>query len=378
MNDKKYCAAPWRGLHINPRGDVKVCCAGNPNQLGNLNNQSINDILHSQPLITIRQSIKQGILPPYCDNCIQVERYGQSERNWHNSLNPNFDVRSAEDHDHVPVLADLRWNITCNLSCNYCDEKSSSRWSAMKAIPFRSGARPYFESVVEYIKQHQQHLKEVALVGGEPLLLPENDRLLDIIPDNCVITLITNLTGNLDNNSIFQKLSKRNKVGWSLSFDNIGERFEYVRYGANWQDFDKNLRQVKQLMRSNNQWGGIHAVYNIYSSTRLKELTEFAREREFTIMWQGLHHPDHLDPLRLGVDIRAKAVAQIHELLATDLCLPMERDFFQQVLANSTSDDVRAKFVKHIHDIEHVYHPKTQGQFARLWPEIAEHLVIST
>ena len=41
-----YCAAPWRGLHINPRGDVKTCCAGNPNMLGNLNTQTIEQILN--------------------------------------------------------------------------------------------------------------------------------------------------------------------------------------------------------------------------------------------------------------------------------------------------------------------------------------------
>ncbi len=127
----KYCAAPWRGLHINPRGDVKVCCAGNPNMLGNLNTQSITEILQSDILKGIRQSVRKGILPAYCENCIKVERYGPSERAWHNSLSPNFDPHSADDNDHVPVLADLRWNITCNLSCNYCDEKSSSRWSAM-------------------------------------------------------------------------------------------------------------------------------------------------------------------------------------------------------------------------------------------------------
>jgi hypothetical protein len=42
-----YCAAPWRGLHVNPRGDVKTCCAGDPDMLGNLNEQTIKQILLS-------------------------------------------------------------------------------------------------------------------------------------------------------------------------------------------------------------------------------------------------------------------------------------------------------------------------------------------
>jgi radical SAM protein with 4Fe4S-binding SPASM domain len=59
MNDF-YCAAPWRGLHINPRGDVKTCCAGNPNMLGNLNQNSIVEILNSTQMKEIRSSLSQG------------------------------------------------------------------------------------------------------------------------------------------------------------------------------------------------------------------------------------------------------------------------------------------------------------------------------
>jgi len=376
VNDQsKYCAAPWRGLHINPRGDVKVCCAGNPNMLGNLNTQSITEILQSDTLKGIRQNVRQGHLPAYCENCIKVESYGPSERAWHNSLSPDFDPRAADDSDHVPVLADLRWNITCNLSCNYCDEKSSSRWSAMKAMPFRSGARPYFESVVEYIQQHQEHLKEVALVGGEPLLLPENDRLLDVIPEHCVVTLITNLSCNLDSNPIFQKLSKRAKVGWSISFDNVAERFEYVRFGAKWAEFENNLDRVIHLMRTGHHWGGIHAVYNIYSATRLQELVEYARNKGLTMMWQPLHHPDYLDPNKLGEQIKHLAHEEIHAVLKSGQCLPIEQNFLQQVLTNISSDDLRPQLQQHIHAIENRFHASSQGQFVNLWPEIAQHLV---
>ena len=227
-----YCAAPWRGLHINPRGDVKTCCAGDPNMLGNLNDDTIQEILFGPVMQEIRQSIRQGQPHAYCYNCVQAERYGRSERDWHNSVSPEFDAATAGDLEHVPVLIDVRWNITCNLSCNYCGDKCSSKWAALRHIPFRSGARPYYEQVCDYLDQHHDHIREVALVGGEPLLLPENERLLDVIPDDCIVTLITNASVDLDANRIFHKLQKRTRVGWSLSFDNVGERFEYVRHGA--------------------------------------------------------------------------------------------------------------------------------------------------
>jgi MoaA/NifB/PqqE/SkfB family radical SAM enzyme len=370
MNDF-YCAAPWRGLHINPRGDVKTCCAGDPNMLGNLNTQSIEQILHGPVMQEIRQTIRRGEPHAYCHNCVQAERYGRSERDWHNSVSPEFDPRTAENTEHVPVLIDVRWNTTCNLSCNYCGDKCSSKWAALKHIPFRSGARPYYEQVCDYLELHQKNIREVALVGGEPLLLPENQRLLEVIPTDCVVTLITNVTVDLERNPIFHKLAQRQRVGWSLSFDNTESKFEYVRHGASWNLLQKNLDKIQDLMNSHGHWGGIHAVYNIYNATCLMELTKFARSRGLTIHWQSLYQPECLDPTRLGPTIADLARQHMHELLDSGLCLESEHQFFQTVLDNMQStDDLQQQLQQHIVDIEQIYHLDKQDQFAKLWPEI--------
>ena len=367
-----YCAAPWRGLHINPRGDVKTCCAGDPNMLGNLNSASIEEILHGPVMQEIRQSIRNGEPHKYCYNCVQAERYGRSERDWHNNVSPEFDPTTATDTEHLPTLIDVRWNTTCNLSCNYCAEACSSKWASLKGIPVKSGARPYYESVCDYLDQHRDNIREVALVGGEPLLLPENDRLLDVIPQDCVVTLITNVAVDFASNRIVHKLLERSRVGWSLSFDNVGDRFEYVRHGAEWNQLITNLDVLRPLMRSGQHWGGIHAVYNIYNATRLVELTEFARERELTIHWQSLYQPECLDPQRLGPMVKQLALAEIDRLLAMNICLDSELQFFETVKSNIAAprDDLRSQLFEHTAQIEQQYHPQSQGQFARLWPEL--------
>ena len=366
-----HCAAPWRGLHINPRGDVKTCCAGDPNMLGNLNNQGIDEILHGPVMQEIRQSIREGRPHQYCYNCVQSERYGRSERNWHNDVSPEFDCSQAEDIEHIPVLIDVRWNTTCNLSCNYCAPACSSKWASLKGIPVKSGTTPYYEQVCDYLAQHKQHIREVALVGGEPLLLKENERLLDVIPEDCVVTLITNAAVDLTNNKIFDKLSQRRNVGWSLSFDNVGARFEYVRHGASWTQLENNIDQIQNLMRNCGHWGGIHAVYNIYNASRVQELTEFARHKDLTIHWQSLYQPEFLDPARLGRDIVQLARLELHSVLDSDWLTTPETQFLQSVVGNlQERDDLRSLLKQHIIDIEQRYHTDQQGQFAELWPEI--------
>jgi len=366
-----YCAAPWRGLHINPRGDVKTCCAGDPNMLGNLNEQSITEVLNSPVMQEIRQTLRQGKPHAYCYNCVQAERYGRSERDWHNNLNPDFDPATVSDLDHYPVLVDVRWNTTCNLSCNYCGDKCSSKWAALKNIAVKSGARPYYEQVCEYLEGHQQHIKEVALVGGEPLLLPENERLLDVIPADCSVTLITNGSVDLESNKIFKKLSNRQKVGWSISFDNVGSRFEYVRHGATWNKLLHNLDLIQDLMKQGHQ-GGIHAVYNIYNATRLVEFTEFARSRGLTIQWQSLYQPEYLDPQRLGPAVIRHAEQERDRLLELNICKPSEEEFFKNIHFKVGLEDLQTNFYRHIEEIESIYHTDQQGQFSHLWPELAD------
>ena len=372
-----FCAAPWRGLHINPRGDVKTCCAGNPNMLGNLNQHGIIEILNSSQMKHIRSSLSQGQAHKYCSNCVNAERFGgRSERAWHNDVNADFDYATAGDQYHYPVIVDVRWNTTCNLSCNYCGEACSSKWAGLKGIPFKSGTRSYYDSVCDFLAQHHEHIHEVALVGGEPLLLPENDRLLDVIPQGAIVTLITNLSVDLDNNKIFQKLSKRNRVGWSMSFDNTGDQLEYVRHGARWDQIKENVFKIKQLMHTQGHWGGIHAVYNIYNVTRICELKQFAEQAGVSVLWQSLFQPEYLDPTLHGPDLAAQAIQEIERLYSLGIATTAEQQFFDQALATyqqikSVNPEISNQFQKHMHDIEQVYHTDQSGGFVKLWPELA-------
>lgn len=309
-------------------------------------------------------------------NCLQAEKYGQSERHWHNSVNNDFDVLSANLDSYIPTLIDVRWNTTCNLSCNYCGEKCSSKWAALKHIPIKSHTRSYYQEVCEYISIHAGSVREVALVGGEPLLIPENERLLDVLPKNCTVTVITNVSVDFDKNQVAKKLQQRTNVGWSLSFDNIGDKFNYVRHGGNWELLKSNLSTVKQLCESGQHWAGIHAVYNLYNCTSLIELTEFARSNKFTIHWQTLFQPSYLDPQHLGAKTVYRAHTEIERLLESTLCLPSEEQFFRQVLQNLKvhRDDQTKQFQSHIGQIENKYHVDQKGQFAKLWPEL-KHLL---
>ena len=375
--NKTYCASPWRGLHINPRGDVKTCCAGNPNMLGNLDTNTIEEILNGPGLREIQDTLRQGVMhEKYCSGCINREgKGGDSERSWHNRVNEDFDPVTAPEHFEFPAIVDVRWNTTCNLSCNYCDPSASSKWAAILKKPVISGTRHYYEQVCEYIEKHYDRVKEVALVGGEPLLLKENERLLDVIPTDCVVTIITNLSTNLENNAIFQKLAKRRKVSWSISFENVQDRFEYVRHGAEWKTLLHNLDLVQDLKRTQGHWGGVHAVYNLFTATRLCEIKKFVWDRGLVIRWQNLYGPRLLDPRIYGSEVAKLAANEIERMYEICQVDDDERRYFDTVLAHyrgQTNPDPAAleQLDQYIKKLESEHHPDQAGQFAVSWPEL--------
>jgi len=207
------------------------------------------------------------------------------------------------------------------------------------------------------------------------LLLPENNRLLDVIPADAIVTLITNLNVDLDSNKIFQKLATRKKVGWSMSFDNTGERVEYVRHGASWDLIKENLSKIKHLMATQGQWGGIHAVYNIYNATRICELRQFAEETATTVLWQNLFQPEYLDPFLHGPEVAREAIAEIERFYAMGIATPAEKMFFDNALniyknITKAKPSIEQKFKDHIFLNETKYHADKAGQFQRLWPEL--------
>ena len=159
-----------------------------------------------------------------------------------------------------------------------------------------------------------------------------------------------------------------------MSFDNIGQRLEYVRHGSDWNLLQQNLQTVKYLMQNNGHWGGIHAVYNIYSATRLCEFRQFAEDTKTTVVWQNLFQPNYLDPFLLGTHVAKLATEEIHKFYSLGFATEAEHVFFDQALEKySQARDnlaMQKQFQKHIHDNETVYHTDKAGEFARLWPEL--------
>jgi organic radical activating enzyme len=345
--------------------------------IGNIKQTTIQEVIHGDRLREIKQNMARGEWDHSCRLCKQLEdTTGASGRTQRvasketiNAIDADLDWFSLE---HIVV----NWSNLCNLTCVYCNPHTSTAWQHIKGIPINHVKNEH-EDLIELAKEHGHTIRGLTLGGGEPLLqkgLLEFLKCLD--PDQTQVLVTTNLSIDIDSNPIYNELRTWPTVEWSISFDNSDpDKFEYVRNGANWNQFVKNI----QLMKQHRQQVKAHPAYSIYCAFDLVEFYEFCIEAELDIYWCELNYPLDLDVRRLSKNIRQQASDEIDRIVNnfgqyTRLSIDTLKRYQQTLVDNSYLDnsDYRSNPLRFHRQIE-VELNKTKT-FEQLWPSLAQQL----
>lgn len=253
-----YCTAPWNGITVRENGDVKTCCSGGT-VLGNLNQESIQQILQSSKLQKIQSTMTNGCADSEnCAACLRQEKNSglAALRQHYLSTYP-----SINNYNLQLKNLDLRWSNLCNLTCIYCSPVYSSAWQNKLSIKVDRSTKHYQDELLQFVLENTDQINEIMLVGGEPMLMKQNHRLFDALPPSTKISIITNVSYDLSKLSCVDALLRRpqQNINWILSFENIGDQFEYVRNGARWEQVQNNLQFL------NCHWPNNYAVNMVYS-----------------------------------------------------------------------------------------------------------------
>jgi len=259
-----YCTAPWKGVAVLENGDVTTCCLGST-KIGNLNQDSIEQLMSSPTFKEIQQDLIRGFKNKNCAECHrQEETIGYANLRQH--FLRYYPIESLNEH-HLKVI-DVRWNNKCNLSCQYCTPHASSTWELKLGLPLSSVNKTYQDDLLQWILGQTSYLREIMLAGGEPMLMKQNYKLFKHAPDDCKFSIVTNLSYDLESLPCMEDLIKRPKdnVIWTISADNTHKQFEYVRNGAYWDQLVKNIKFLTH------HWPhsvGLNIVYSILSATEI-------------------------------------------------------------------------------------------------------------
>ena len=377
MKKNVYCTAPWNGITIRENGDVKTCCAGKI-LLGNLNYESINDINNKNIFEQIKEDFLNGRTHKNCKKCQDAEKNGG-----YASLRSHYNKHYPSITDFNLKFIDVRWNNKCNLSCVYCSEEFSSTWEKKKNLIVTSGKKNYQDDLLAWILSKSSEISELMLVGGEPLLMKQNKKLIDNLANSCNISIITNLSIPLEKNAVFESLLQKDpsRVIWNVSLDNIKEQFEYVRSGADWEIMSSNL---KTLIKHFPHTVSINVVYSILNALKLKEFVDTILDfgvRKFTFMLINNH--DALKVQNAPAEFRNQALTQIESVLDYYNNLSTEDQNLYplsglQEIADNLKTISKSKFCKSnfLNDINKFdFYNTDKKLFKELWKQEYEQLI---
>jgi sulfatase maturation enzyme AslB (radical SAM superfamily) len=311
------CSLPWIGVHVTPNGTIKNCAISGE-VLGNLHTNTLEDCLHGSVNQQIKKDMIAKIAHERCNSCYSVENlsnnkaFNESNRSWYKKYGvKSTDLSMYDDPTKFSLrILDLRWKNTCNQACVYCGPDLSSKW-AQELNDYRwSVDDQVLEKNKKYIFDQLTHINHVYLAGGEPLLMKENQELLNKLFDinpNVEIRVNTNLS--LLDTPVFTILEKFNNVKWTISVDSIESSYEYIRWPGKWSTFSENLNILYQKNKNIN----FNMVWCALNSTKIFDCIDYLNNNGFhenMYIIQCLTDPGPLD-LRNLPDAQLTELKQI-------------------------------------------------------------------
>ena len=320
---------PWISLETSPIGTARPCCMAHEEitdsqgQKYDLNQHTLQEIYSSDYMQNLRRQFRAGERPETCDRCWEEESAGRTSKRMHTQvrlkeLYPQVDFDN--DQPNQLWFIDLKLGNICNLKCRICGSWSSSKWAEeeLAYMPpdfkrkehiaykwLRQGAWPRQSTVFwENLRKLLPNIKYFEFTGGEPWMIQEHFDLLQYAVEqgyskNIDIHYNTNATQWPTPH--FNLWKEFGRVDIAFSIDNVGDRFEYERYGANWQEANLIIDEVH--MKRNyvtNITTQLCFTINIQNVYYLDELLAWADTKGFgDIYFNMMHSPDHMSIQRM-------------------------------------------------------------------------------
>jgi len=308
------CMYPWNNIEFKPNGTARPCCLFSEpiitvdGEEFNINNKTVNieDLYFSPIMKNLRQEFRDGIKPKSCIKCWKEEAANKkSDRQLYNWVlrDKLFDIDYESENVKNITSLDLKLGNLCNLSCRICNPMLSSSWAAESLKNLASDVDKKKSPAYTHLKLGEwpknnlsfwdrlaellPHLIYIQFAGGEPLLTPYQFTVLDTARKlDCAknITLRYNTNATQCPEKIFDFWKSFKLVHLDLSIDDIGQRFEYQRNGADWNQVCANVKKFNQERRSNFKTQVSTAV-SVMNILYLPELCDWYNSQNFDAWW---------------------------------------------------------------------------------------------
>ena len=218
---------------------------------------------HTPTQVETRKLMLEGKWPGKgCEYCKKIEDAGGiSDRMEANSMDPkHFSTTDCK-------ILEVYFSNVCNQACIYCSAEYSSKWETENKkfgldIETTDFARDFLKDKEnfkriksefwEWMENNHKPLVKYNILGGEPFFQPELLENLDFFEThpcpNLELTIVSNLKcpekrfrATMDKIDNLRAIGNLGQVRITGSIDCWGDAFEYTRWGAKLEEFDRNL-----------------------------------------------------------------------------------------------------------------------------------------
>ena len=310
------CPEPFTNVYTSTAGYYAPCCCLTINisdvdtidwaevnliekKFYNITDNSFSEFYNSLIMKKLRSAMKNNndkeFLNKICSICKNQEKSGnKSHRQWYverftngefknkkNELENIIEKNISPTFFHSVEYDALGGNL-CNLSCNMCNENSSSRYfsESIKLNEIKNKKKSLIqlkpnEKVLKELPDILSKTNELKLVGGEPLMSEYTYKLMQMVtePENVILRIITNATNNPERFIKLANLFK--KVIINVSIEGYQEVNDYIRYPSKWNVIQENVKKLKTI--KNNKIIFVSTI-NALNIGKLYEIIENVKE----------------------------------------------------------------------------------------------------
>lgn len=271
-DNDSFCIFPWIHMYTEPDGKTFPCCTVEQNTIDeNTKNKTLKEIFNSEHWKQLRLDMLKGKKNEICRRCHNVDAAGApSYRTFaNNDFGHYIDIIDETDVDgSVETFnlkyIDVRFSNQCNFACASCGPIFSTKWIQMakekaKAQGRKSHGTYSYNKINDYSKediitQLEPHLKDchqIYFAGGEPLIMEDHYKLLDILERENVVKTKLRYNTNLSNlyykkKPVYEYWKNFKNVELGMSIDAVGPRADLIRYGTKWEVLENNIITLKK------------------------------------------------------------------------------------------------------------------------------------
>ncbi|MEM7104612.1 MAG: twitch domain-containing radical SAM protein [Bacteroidota bacterium] len=338
-SSQAFCMLPWVHLYISTYGTVTPCCVtpwDEKQAFGNINKKPIKEIWNDKGIRKMRSQMLKDKKDARCWQCYENEANGLKSHRQIANLCYEDKVDwvagtklNGYSADSKPIYWDIRISNLCNFKCRICGHFASSKWfEDAKAINQQSFDKRLqysmndFADVLNQLEEFTPELEEVYFAGGEPLIMEEHYRILDLLIEkerfDIKLRYSTNFSQTVfKGRDVFQDWKLFKDLNIHASLDGSDKKGELQRSGQKWLQALENRKRLLEICP--------HADFTITSTISVFNVLHLP---DFHRNWVGQHLIDVDDFIP-------------HVLMQPDI-------YNIKILPQSLKDEVDKKYKDHL------------------------------